>query len=67
MIMIHELGDHIAQVFFAKEDHLVGAFVLDGLDEPFREGIYLRRALHPMGMVRCDKFGFCMRSIRSAG
>jgi hypothetical protein len=35
MIMISELGDHITQVFFAKEDHLVGAFVLDGLDEAF--------------------------------
>jgi hypothetical protein len=66
MIMINELGDHIAQVCFAKINHLVGTFILDSLDEPFRVGICLRRALHPTRMMGRDKFGSCIRSIRFA-
>ena len=44
-------------MFFAKEDHLVSAFILDGLDEPFGVGIRLHRALHPMGVMGRDGFG----------
>ena len=67
MIMFHKLRNNVAKMLFAEEYHFVRTFVFNGLDEAFAVGICLRRALHPMGMVRCDKFGFCMRSIRSAG
>src|SRR5438045_1515440 len=40
--MLNELREDVLQIPLAKEDHLVGAFVLDRLHEPLRIGVEVR-------------------------
>jgi len=57
VVVPHILGQHLAQVLLAEDQHVVQALAAKRAHEPFRECVAPHRQLHPIRSIGTDASG----------
>ena len=66
VVVVDEFVDYVADMAFAKKNHLVQTFTLYGPDEGFSISVCLRCRLHPMRTLRREYFASSIPFILAA-